>query len=156
MSVETKQKLSAETISALQDLIQVNIDSRDGFRQAAEVIDDLTLQSAFEQLADDRDQQADELARYVSWNGDQPRREGSVSAAVHRTWMRIREMLSSDNTYAVLAEAERGEDAIKGAYERALRTAAGTAMNDVLLHQYASVKAAHDRIRDLRDECQCE
>jgi uncharacterized protein (TIGR02284 family) len=155
MAIETKQSLSAETIRFLQELIQANIDSRDGFRYAAGVIDNLTLQSAFEQLADDRDLQADELARYVSWSGEQPRREGSVAAMVHRTWMGIREMVSSDNTYAILAEAERGEDAIKSAYESALESAAGSAMHDVLLHQYASVKAAHDRIRDLRDECQC-
>ncbi|MDZ4686998.1 MAG: PA2169 family four-helix-bundle protein [Planctomycetaceae bacterium] len=154
MAVETKQTLSAETVSQLQELIQINIDSRDGFRQASEALDDLTLRSAFEQLADDRDVQADDLARFVTWNGEIPRREGSVSASVHRTWMSIREMLSSDDRYAMLAEAERGEDAIKAAYETALKSTAGSAMNDVLLRQYAAVKASHDRIRDLRDACQ--
>jgi uncharacterized protein (TIGR02284 family) len=155
MAVETKQALTTETIAALQELIQINIDSRDGFRQAAGALDDLTLKSAFEQLADDRDEQADELARYVAWSGQHPRKEGSVAAAVHRSWMSIRELMSSDDNYAMLCEAERGEDTIKGAYEKALKRSAGSAMNDVLLRQYAAVKAAHDRIRDLRDECNC-
>jgi uncharacterized protein (TIGR02284 family) len=139
----------------LQDLIQVNIDSRDGFRQAAESLEDLTLQSTFEHLADERDQQADELARYVAWSGEHPRRDGSVAAAVHRTWMRIRELLSSDDNHAALSEAERGEDAIVSSYEEALQTTAGSAMHDVVQHQCAAVKAAHDRIRDLRDACRC-
>lgn len=154
MAVETKQTLSPQTVSELQELVQINIDSRDGFRQAAAALEDLTLRSAFEQMADDRDAQADELARYVAWNGDVPRREGSFAASVHRTWMSVREMLSSDDRYAMLCEAERGEDAIKHAYEQALKNTTGSAMNDVLLQQYAAVKASHDRIRDLRDACQ--
>jgi uncharacterized protein (TIGR02284 family) len=153
MAVETKQTLSADTVGQLQELIQINIDSRDGFRQAAESLDDLTLRSAFEQLAQDRDVQADDLARYVAWNGEMPRREGSFAATVHRAWMQIREMLSSDDRHAMLSEAERGEDAIKAAYEKALKNSAGSAMNDVLLRHYAAVKTSHDRIRDLRDAC---
>lgn len=155
MSVETKQKLSANAVSQLQELIQINIDARDGFRQAAQAIDDLTLRSAFEQLASDREAQSDELARFVTWNGEIPRRAGSLSAAMHRTWMSIREMMSSDDRYAMLCEAERGEDSIKAAYEDALRSTAGSVIHDVLVSQYAAVKSAHDRIRDLRDECKC-
>jgi uncharacterized protein (TIGR02284 family) len=67
-------------------------------------------------------------------------------------WMSIREQFSSNNLYAVLAEVERGEDQIKHAYEQALRSTAGSAMNDVLTRHYTQVKSAHDRIRDLRDE----
>ena len=153
MSVETKQKLSANAVSQLQELIQINIDARDGFRQAAQAIDDLTLRSAFEQLASDREAQSDELARFVTWNGAIPRREGSMAAVMHRSWMSIREMLSSDDRYAMLCEAERGEDSIKAAYEDALRCTSGCDVHDVLVSQYDAVKSAHDRIRDLRDEC---
>jgi len=59
--------------------------------------------------------------------------------------------LSGGDAYAVLAEAERGEDQIKHAYEDVLQETAGSAMNDVLQSQYAIVKAGHDKIRDLRD-----
>jgi uncharacterized protein (TIGR02284 family) len=65
--------------------------------------------------------------------------------------MAVREAFSSNNEYTVLAEAERGEDTIKQAYEAALRDHPGTAMNDVLQRQYLQVKHAHDRVRDLRD-----
>ena len=153
MTVATRAELSAQTVRQLQDLIQANIDSRNGFRHAAEAVDDLTLESAFDQLANDRDAQADELARFVSWSGEIPRREGSISAAVHRVWMNIREMLSTDDRYAILCEAERGEDSIKAAYEDALKTIPGADLRDVLMRQYAAVKASHDHIRDLRDGC---
>jgi uncharacterized protein (TIGR02284 family) len=151
MTVETKLDLLPETMQALHGLIQINIDSRDGFRYAAECLQDVALSNTFERFASERQRQADELAGYLEWNGEESPRTGSFAAAVHRSWISIRELLSSDNVYAVLAEAERGEDYIKQAYEDALRKTAGSALNDVLLHQFAAVKQVHDRVRVLRD-----
>ncbi|WP_092051914.1 PA2169 family four-helix-bundle protein [Planctomicrobium piriforme] len=152
MALETKTQLKKETINELQDLIQINIDSRDGFKHASGAVEDLTLSTLFQSLAIQREEQADQLSQYVELNNEQARKSGSVAASLHRSWMSIREALSSNNLYTVLAEAERGEDQIKAAYENALRSTAGSAVNDVLTRQYAQVKAAHDRIRDLRDE----
>jgi len=151
MALETKLDLNEETLAALRDLIQANVDSRDGLRYCAEKIEDMTLQSTFLRLADERDAQADELCQYVEWNAEDARKSGSYAAAVHRTWIAIRDMVAVDDTYAILAEAERGEDQIKNAYEESLKNTAGSAMNDLLLQQYTQVKASHDHIRDLRD-----
>lgn len=156
MTVETKMNLTPNTISNLQELIQINIDSRDGYRHAADATNDLTLQSVFVQTALDRDAQAGELARFVAWSGEYPREQGSVSAAIHRAWMSIREALSTDDRLTVLSEMERGEDTVKSAYESALENLAGTPVNEVLMQQYAAVTNTHDRIRDLRDDCRCE
>ncbi len=151
MAIVTKSHLSKDTIAALQELIRINIDSQDGFRYASEQIEDLSLQQTFLRLADERQANAQELAAYVEWNGSDARTEGSYAAAVHRSWLSIRQLLSSDDVYAVLAEAESGEDQIKHAYEDALRGTAGSAMNDVLMTQFSKVKAGHDYIRELRD-----
>jgi uncharacterized protein (TIGR02284 family) len=153
MALETKCDLEADTIEALQDLIQTNLDARDGFRFAADELENAAIAATFEHFADQRQQQADELTSFVECNGDAPRREGSYSAAVHRTWMKVRELITTNDTDAILSEAERGEDHIKGAYETTLRKTAGSAVNDVLTRQYAQVKAAHDRVKMLRDEC---
>ena len=61
-------------------------------------------------------------------------------------------MINENDSYLMLVEAERGEDAIKQASETVLRANAGSAMNDVLTRQYATIKSGHDRIRDLRDQ----
>jgi uncharacterized protein (TIGR02284 family) len=156
MAVETKSHLQAETVDALQDLIQTNVDARDGFRFAAERIENIAISSAFEMFAHERQLQADELSAFVETNGEEARREGSYAAAVHRAWMNIRELLSSGDDHAILSEAERGEDQIKSAYETALRNTAGSAVNDVLTRHYAQVKAAHDRVKLLRDEVLAE
>lgn len=148
--METKTALEKETIDCLNDLIQVNIDSRDGFRDAAKNVDNLTIASLFNELASQRNDQASELRAYVTGNAAEPTSEGSFAAAAHRAWMDLRSAFGG-GTAAMLNEAERGEDHIKAKYENILKEHAGCAVTDVLNRQYAAVKAAHDRVRDLRD-----
>jgi uncharacterized protein (TIGR02284 family) len=148
--METKTALTKETINCLNDLIQVNIDSRDGFRDAAENVENLTISSLFTELSNQRNDQASELRSLVTANAQEPTDSGSFAAAAHRAWMDLRSAFGG-GTAAMLSEAERGEDYIKGKYESALKGHAGSAVTDVLNRQYASVKAAHDRVRDLRD-----
>ena len=154
MSVETKSNLSEETVAAVQDLIQMNIDSRDGFRFAAEKLEETHSQLAtgFRQFAEIRDVNATELQGLSLMNGKEPTDRGSYSASMHRTWMSIRDMFASEtDPVAVLAEAERGEDYIKAAYEDALKENPGSAVSDTLNRQYRDVKKMHDTVRDLRD-----
>lgn len=153
MSLETKTDLNEKTINKLQKLIRANIDSYDGFREAAEEVKDKKLSAQFHKLAVDRSAMAEELQRYVEWNGEEAENDGSFAASVHRAWINVRGKLNSGDSYAILAEAERGEDHIKEAYEDVLKETAGSAMNDVLQAQYARVKQVHDKIRDMRDAC---
>lgn len=151
MGLETKTKLKESTVSKLQELIRINIDSEEGFQEAAKQIEDRNIGSVFTELAAQRRQNSTELQDYVQWNGETPRDEGSYAAAFHRTWLDLKSLLTGGDVHAVLSEAERGEDQIKKAYEDALKETSGSAMNDVLTRQYANVKAGHDRVRDLRD-----
>lgn len=150
MTMETKTTLKQDTIDALQDLIQINLDSRDGFRKAAEHTTVMTITEMFQDLASQRDQQAAELRTLVAANMEMPQETGSVSAAAHRIWIDLKAALGGGEA-AILNEAERGEDQIKEKYEELLKHTAGSAVNDILQRQYAAVKAAHDRVRDMRD-----
>lgn len=150
MSMETKTTLEQKTINALQELIQINIDSRDGFRNAAEHLNVMTITEMFQDLAAQRDQQAAELRTLVAANMEIPQETGSVSAAAHRMWIDLKAALGGGEQ-AVLNEAERGEDHIKAKYEEVLTHNAGSAVNDILQRHYTAVKSAHDRVRDMRD-----
>lgn len=150
MATESKLTLTPETIDLLQELVQVNIDSRDGFRHAAGELEEVAVANMFTQLADERDHQAQELRSLMTLNDEEAPKEGSFAAAAHRTWMDLRTALGG-GLQTVLDEAERGEDHIKAKYEDAMKKHAGTAISDVLHRQFAAVKAAHDRVRDMRD-----
>ncbi len=151
MTVETKFDLSADTIATLQELIRINIDSHDNLIYASQKIEDMNIASLFERVANERDIQAKDLSKYVALNAEDPKSEGSYYASFQRTMLSIREALTSNNNYTVLAEAEKCEDVIKHAYEGALKDIPGSAMNAILTQQYSQVKQAHDHIRDLRD-----
>lgn len=150
MRTETKVTLNDATIELLQQLIQANIDSRDGLRELTEKTDDEAVSSLFKELADERESQAMELADLVKANSETPEDDGSFKAAAHRVLIDLRAALGG-GTEAMLSEAEKGEDRIKEMYEERLKEELATAVTDVLHRQYSAVKSAHDRVRDLRD-----
>lgn len=152
MVLETKTTLEDQTLEQLQKLTRANIDAYYGLKEAAEQINDTIVADLFHGVARERSQIVDELKTYIEWNGEDVPEDGTFAASVHRTWIDIRGMISGGDAYAILAEAERGEDHIKTAYEDVLTQTAGSAMNDVLQEQYMKVKSGHDCIRDLRDQ----
>ena len=151
MALETKTDLNETTIAKLQKLIRANIDSYNGFHESAEEINDNALKVLFKEIGDQRSAMATQLQTFVEFNGEEAEDDGSVAAKTHRIWINIRSKINGGDAHVILIEAERGEDHIKAAYEDVLTETAGSAMNDVLTKQYASVKAGHDKIRDLRD-----
>lgn len=144
--------LPEKSINWLQDLIQVNLDSRDGFKEAADNLDVKSgdLPGMFRRLSSERDAQARELQTIVASNAEKPTKSGSVSAAAHRAWMDLRAAFGGGEQ-AMLSEAERGEDHVKAKYEAALKDLSGCGCCSTLQRHYAAVKVSHDHVRDLRD-----
>ena len=151
MSIESLTNLNESTISGLQKLIRYNIDSYEGFRDAADEVKDANVATLFRELGAERAALANELQQHVEYSGEESEDDGTMMASVHRTWIKVRSLINGGDAFPILCEAEKGEDQIKAAYEDVLKETAGSAVNDVLTQQYAKVKAGHDRVRDLRD-----
>lgn len=149
--METVKNMDEPTITKLQDLIEINIDSCKGFESAAEKIENEQVASYFRDCAARRGSFAEELQGYVAWNGKDPEDSGSLKGNLHRWWLEMRGTIQDGDEHAVLAEAERGEDAIKERYEDVLKETAGSPLNGVLQQQFVSVKSDHDAIRGMRD-----
>ena len=153
--METTATLTDETVERIKDLVCINKDSSEGFNQAADVVEDPDLKGLFRMMAGERRKFADELRRYVVINDDDTdvgdEITGSWKGTFHRWWLDLRGKLNGGDAYAVLAEAERGEDRIKAMYEQVIKDTTGSPLNAVLHAQYAEVKQGHDRIRNLRD-----
>lgn len=149
--METVSNLNKDSIDGIQGLIEINIDSAKGFREAADKIENARIAGFFRDCGAERDRFAAELKNLVRINGETPKDSGTIRGTAHRWWLDIRGTVAGGDEHSVLAEAERGEDAIKHRYESTLKHTAGSAVNDVLQRQYASVKSRHDQIRDMRD-----
>ena len=144
--------LKKEIISTLNDLIQTLKDGQEGFQQAASGVDDSQLKSTFEQFSLQRSKFAGELqSEVVNLGEPDPQDSGSMTGAAHRTWTSIKGAVTNRDSHAILAEAERGEDSAVAAYKDALQKDLPAPIKDIVSRQQTEVKAAHDKVRSLRD-----
>ena len=126
---------------------------QEGFKQPAEGVDDPQLKTVFDTLSLQRSKFVGELQSEVVKLGDpDPEDSSSVSGSMHRAWINVKSAVTSGDRHAILAEAERGEDSAVGAYKYAMQQDLPAPIKSIVTRQATEVKAAHDKIRNLRDE----
>ena len=138
-------------ISVLNNLIETCKDGELGFKTAAEGLKNPAIKSKFFEYSRQRAEMARELQAEVRRLGGDPEKSGSVSGSLHRGWLDIKSVVTGKDDHAVVAEAERGEDVAKSAYENALKEALPVSAQTLVQQQAAKVRLAHDAVRDLRD-----
>lgn len=141
-------------IKILNSLIETTLDSVDGYSEAAKDAANPGYKSLFQQRASERRQVVSDLQGQVRSLGGKPDDDGSVLAAGHRVFLKLRDSLTQGDD-SVISEVERGEDHIKAKYESALDDAELSAsVRDVVVRAYSSVKSGHDQMRDLKHSVQ--
>ncbi|MBE9662700.1 PA2169 family four-helix-bundle protein [Mucilaginibacter myungsuensis] len=148
--METTEK----TIDVLNDLIKINTDRAEGFEKAAADLDDanIDLKVLFDQSAEESRDYITKLAEYVGRNSGETETGSSIAGTLHRAWIDIKATFGGSDRHSILAECERGEDAIKKAYKEALEDPELTGeVRSVLADQQQGINASHDRIKALRD-----
>ena len=140
-----------EVISTLNGLIETCKDGQKGFSEAAEGVERSDLKSLFYEFSQQRSQFAGELQSLVQTLGGDPENTGSIAGTIHRGWINIKSAVTGKDEGSILNECERGEDVAKNAYKAALEQALPAHVLDTVQTQYTSVKAAHDRIKALRN-----
>lgn len=141
-------------VSVLNDLIEINNDRADGFENASENLNDanVDLKAIFDKLGSESRSNSIKLAGLVGGRGDKPESGNSISGTLHRAWIDVKATFGGDDRHSILAECERGENAIRKAYKDALQeNELGNEVRDVLLDQQKAVNAGHDTIKALRD-----
>lgn len=139
-------------IDVLNTLIETTLDSADGYRQAAANAKQSSYKDVFIRWADDRRQVVTQLQGQVRRLGGRPEDDGSVLAAGHRMFLKLRDSVTG-NDESVIDEVERGEDFIKAKYEAALEDEElSPEVRDAVAQAYASVKSGHDQARDLKQQ----
>ncbi len=142
-----------KTVSTLNTLIETLKDGEKGYQQAGEEARDTDLKTLFGEYAMQRTKFASELQKQVVQSGGgQPESSGSVTSAIHRSWIGLKAALTSQDRHGILAECERGEDSAVKAYREALSDSSlSAAAKAVVQQQYDAVLAAHNDIKKMRD-----
>jgi uncharacterized protein (TIGR02284 family) len=148
--METTEK----KIDVINDLIEINNDRVAGFEKVLADIDDenIDLKDIFQSYALQSRKFSQELTAFSALRGADTEMGNSVSGTLHRAWIDVKSLFGGSDRESILNEAERGEDAIKKAYQVALNEGAlnGDALQTVTA-QAQEIYEAHDRIKALRD-----
>lgn len=141
-----------QAVTMLNDLIQTCKDGELGFKAAADGVKNPQMKSTFLEYSRQRAEMARALQDEVRRLGGDPEKSGSMSGSMHRGWLDIKSVVTGKDDHAIAAEAERGEDAAKNAYEKALGSSLPASAQTLVQQQASKVREAHDRVRALRDQ----
>jgi uncharacterized protein (TIGR02284 family) len=135
--------------STLNGLIETLKDGENGFKTAAEGLQDPQVKSLFQQYSRQRADMVRELQAEVGRLGGDAETAGSFAGAAHRGWINIKSVVTGKDDGSIIAEAERGEDSAKAAYEEALRAPLSAQTLALVREQSMKIHDAHDRVRSL-------
>jgi uncharacterized protein (TIGR02284 family) len=139
-------------ISALNNLIETCKDGQEGFKDAAEGVQNSELKTLFYDLSQQRSKFSGELQQEVRSLGGDPEDSGSVSGSLHRGWINIKSAVTGQDETAILNECERGEDAAVKAYKEAMDNDLPANVSETVTRQYEDVQAAHDKVKAKRNQ----
>jgi uncharacterized protein (TIGR02284 family) len=141
-----------ETLQTIKDLIQTLEDGKEGFHEAAEASKDAEVAQVLQGYSDQRAELSAQLQTIGATYGEAAyEQDSTIAGAVHRGWIDLKAAVTSGSAHSVLAECERGEDHAVAAFRDALEKDLPSNVRTVVEQQAASVQAAHDRVKRLRD-----
>ncbi len=141
-------------VSVLEELIQTCKDGQKGYQEAASKIKRSDLKSFFNEQSLERSRFAGELeAELIRLGKPDKKVSGSTVGSLHRTWIDTKVALGGGDK-TVLDWLENGEDHAKDAYRKAVTEDLPENVAQIVRRQAASVQAAHDKVKSLRDTAQ--
>ena len=114
-------KYTEKISNKLNELLEKNYDAEKGYLNSAENIDSSKLKIFFKKRASERSLFAKELRTEILSYGQIPEKDGSFKGSMHRNWMSLKSLFSSNNEEAILEEALRGEKASFNEYKEILK-----------------------------------
>jgi uncharacterized protein (TIGR02284 family) len=131
------------TKKALGRLVATLHDSQENFRNAAERAESSDLKLMLMDFAIQRARFAGELQNEIIRLGDpEPPDAGTIKGSVRRTLMKLKTALASDRDRALLAECERGEDAVIAKYQESLQHVLPRYIREMLESQIEQIGAS--------------
>lgn len=111
-------KYTEEISNKLNELLVKNYDAEKGYIDAYNTVESNDLKMFFKRRASERSDFAKELRTEILQYGEIPTDSGSFQGTMHRNWMNLKAMFTSNDEEAILEEAIRGEEASLEEYNK--------------------------------------
>lgn len=148
-----------QTVEILNDLVKIHNDRVAGYERAIKETpaEDTDLRQLFTSFIADSHQYKLALATEIQTYARDIENTTTSGGDIHRAWINVKAFFTGHNPKAVLEECEFGEDATQKAYRSALEDDNLPAyIIDILTEQEIRLKAAHDKVKALRDAARAE
>jgi uncharacterized protein (TIGR02284 family) len=140
-------------VKVLNSLIETTLDSAHGYKEAAENAKQPELKSMFAARSAKREALVSELQQEVRTFGGKPEDDQSMVGKMHNKFVDLKNAIAGGNEKAVVDEVERGEDFIKGKFEKALQDDdLPPAARELITRAFTSIKADHDEISRMKHQ----
>jgi uncharacterized protein (TIGR02284 family) len=148
--------MNTPSAEVLNDLILMNNDRIKGYQKTMQNLrdQDEDLRTLFLEIIEQTRQFNEALSNEVKKLGVDVETQTSVSGKLHLAWIGLKTTFTGKSRKSLLAECERGEDAIKSTYMEALHesSALSTEQWELISAQADQMKVIHDQIKALRDQ----
>lgn len=138
-------------VKVLNSLIETTLDSAKGYEEAAESAKDADLKTMFSERSRRRLDLTRQLQQEVRTFGGEPESDQSMMGKAHNKFTELKTAVTGGDRKSVINEVERGEDTIKGKFEKALQDDELPAnVRQTVSQAYASIKSDHDDISRMK------
>lgn len=138
-----------DAVDVLNELIKTCEDGAEGYRKAAEDVEESALKTLFTGYLSQRTKYVAELKSAVAALSGKPDSSSAGGSSLHRAWMTVKEAIGNKDR-AIIEECEAGEDRAVKAYREALAKDLPGAAGGLIKSQFAGIQEAHSRLRDLK------
>jgi uncharacterized protein (TIGR02284 family) len=116
-SLKSKQEVIAE----LKEILELVNDGKEGYQSAADATDNDELKALFLRFLGERIVYASELKDHIALHGaDAENKSGDILGGLHRTWLTIKQALTSNEDKAILSAIVTGETAAIEKYNKCI------------------------------------
>jgi uncharacterized protein (TIGR02284 family) len=137
-------------IRQLNSLIEVTVDSAQGYMDAADEAKSSRFSSLFRERAAQRNEIAGRLQTRVKSHGSDPEKTGTTLGAAKRSFDNLKHMMTGTDA-SIIAEVEAGEDHVKEVYQKViLDIELSDPIRTAIESEFAQIQDTPDQIRDLK------
>lgn len=138
------------TLERMDELIEVCLDGENGFRAAAEAMENKQIQTVLNGYAQQRAEFAAVLQNEVIRRGGRPERDDELKAAMHRGWLNLKAAITGHDPGAILGECVRGENFAIEQYEQALSAGLPEDLATLAGPQLDAIIKARNHMKELK------
>ena len=141
---------NSNQVNALNKLITTLYDGENGYKEAADEVDSVSLATKFRELSQQRYNFGHEIKPEITKLGGKVDKGGSLAAGAHRIWMDIKETFSSNDEGAILKECIRGDESAVDTYREVLKdTSLTTDARQIVTRQLEAIERSLGELRTL-------